>query len=341
MSLKVAWLPAGLDGCALYRMFFTHLRMAESIFLFQPYAMALDLLKDRNVAIVQRLSSQQNYEAMVRFKKMGMKVVYDLDDDLWSVPTYNPAYKVMKKWLPGFEICAKMSDLITVSTQHLKVVVQRALGKSCPEVVVVENAVDFEWFKPIPEAYRKNKDGKVVLGWAGTDTHSGDIEKVFSLVALLLGEFPELVFEIAGGHGDLSKELAQFGDRVVQRNFVPIAEFAANWVSWQWDISLAPVAMNAFNLSKSNIKMLEAASIRIPCVASRYGEYEKFAGHSSLLKKAVMAEGRQEWLENLRRLIRDEGYRKTVGEEMYMVALEHYNVIARVGQWSDLLGGLL
>lgn len=339
MKPNVAWLPAGLDGCALYRMFFAHLRTADSIFLFQPAAMAVDILKDRNLVVVQRLSSQQNYEAMKLFKKMNLKIIYDLDDDLWSVPTFNPAFKLMKAWLPGFEICAKMADLITVSTEHLKLMVRKALGKNCPRVEVIENAVDFDWVRPVRKEYRKQRDGKVILGWAGTDTHSGDVDRVFSLLPQLLTEYPELEFELVGEK--MPKELEAFGERVRQRYFVPIAEFASNWASWQWDISLAPVAENEFNKSKSCIKQIEAAALKIPCVASRYGEYQKFADNSKMLKTAVMADGPKDWKTKIGRLIKDEEYRLDVGEEMYRVGLVKYDIVSRVKQWNVLFSELL
>jgi glycosyltransferase involved in cell wall biosynthesis len=339
MKPKVAFLPAGIDACALYRMFFAHLRTENSIFVFQVEALQVQLLEDRNIVIVQRLSSQQNYEAMKMFKQMNMKVIYDLDDDLWSVPAFNPAYKVMKKWIPGFEICAKMADVITVSTQHLKVMVRQALGKNCPRVEVIENAVDFDWFKPVQEKYRKKKEGRVVLGWAGTDTHSGDVESLFALMPELLMEYPELEFEVVGQK--MPQELEQFGNRARQRYFVPIAEFAANWASWQWDISLAPVAPNSFNLSKSNIKMLEAAAMKIPCVASRYGEYKKFAGHSASLKTTVQAESMREWRNAIGALVKAPTYRKLVGEEMYRVGVEKYNIVDRVSEWNKLFSELL
>lgn len=339
MKLSPAFLPAGLDGCALYRMFFAHLRMENSIFIFQPQMMQVEVLDGRNVVVVQRLSSKQNYEAMKLFKKMGLKIIYDLDDDLWSVPPFNPAFKLMKTWLPGFEICARMADLITVSTEHLKIMVKKALGKNCPRVEVIENAVDFDWFKPVQEQYKKDRNGKVVLGWAGTDTHSGDVDRVFSLIPQLLRDYPQLEFEVVGQK--MPEALHAFGDRCRQRYFVPIAEFAANWASWQWDISLAPVAENAFNLSKSNIKMIEAASIKIPCVASSYGEYWKFANHSKLLKSSILADGPKEWKRKLGDLISNIGYRKEIGEEMYRVGVERYNIVGRVKHWSSLFSELL
>ncbi len=101
------------------------------------------------------------------------------------------------------------------------------------------------------------------------------------------------------------------------------------------------MAENSFNLSKSNIKMLEAASLKIPCVASRYGEYQKFASNSKLLKVSVMADGPGEWKTKLAKLITLPDYRRAVGEEMYRVGVSRYDIISRISQWEALFSGLL
>jgi glycosyltransferase involved in cell wall biosynthesis len=241
----------------------------------------------------------------------------------------------MKSWLPGFNVCAARADLITVSTQHLKLAVRSALGKECPPVEVVENAIDFDLFKPIVPQFRKNKHGMVTVGWAGTNTHTGDTRKVFDLMLMLLREEPSLQFEVAGIKIPKDWE-AEFGDRIKQRDFVPVAEFASNWASWQWDISLAPVEQNEFNLSKSNIKGLEAAALSIPCVMSNVGEYIKFATYSKLLNKTVLANSISDWKRKIMALVKDAQLREQVGQEMNRVGKQYYDVKDRVGRWQDI-----
>jgi len=309
--------------------------MAGSIFMFNPYGLDTKKFEHCKVAMVQRLSSKSNYKAIEVFKEQKMKVVYDLDDDLWAVPVYNPAYKAMKEWLPGFEICARMADLITVSTAHLKVAVMRALGKKCPRVEVVENAIDYDWFRPVPAHLRKNKNGKVIVGWAGTNTHSGDTAKVFQIISTLLRNLPQMEFELAGVQVPSEWE-KEFGSRVRQRDFVPVAEFAVNWTSWQWDISLAPLENNSFNQSKSSIKLLEASTQKIPCVASDIGEYSKFASSSHLLKQAIMCKNEVSWMKSITNLVEDEAFRKTVGEEMYAVGRHRFDIVKRLNLWNEL-----
>ena len=285
--------------------------------------------------MVQRLASQENLKAIQLFKRLNMKIVYDLDDDLWSIPPYNPAYSRIRNWIAGFEVCSSLSDMITVSTHHLRLMVMQALGKKCPPIRVVENALDFEWFQPIPDKFRKQREGKIVLGWAGTNTHTGDVKQVFSLIPELLREYPQLEFEMVGLalEEDWKKE---FGDRVRQRDFIPVAEFAVHWASWQWDLSLAPLEENRFNRSKSSIKMLEAASLHIPCVASSFGEYSKFASSSRLLKKTVMASGIHDWKRKISALVSDSALRKEVGEEMYTVGKKEFDILTRLDRWKDV-----
>lgn len=334
MKPCVAFLPAGRDACALFRMFLPHLKMAGSVFLYNEYGMDPKSFAHCQVAVVQRLYSKSNFAALQMLKQMGLKVVYDLDDDMWSVPSYNPAHKIFRQILSGFNICASMADALSVSTEHLKVIVRQELGKKCPPIYVVENAIDFEWFKPLPENYRKEKKDRVVVGWAGTNTHSGDVKEVFNLIPEMLDELPQMDFEVVGLEPPDSWE--RFGSRVRRHDYVPVAEFASYWPSWQWDLSIAPLEKNKFNLSKSSIKLLEASALGIPCVATKIGSYTKFAQNSKMLPKYTMAETKSDWKRKIRDLVLSKELRLEVGAEMMRVGKENYNIVDTVKKWGTI-----
>lgn len=335
MKPFVAFLPAGLDACAMYRMFIPHLNMPGSVFLFQAYGMVPDKFAHANVAMMQRLATKENYEAMSVFKRMGIKIVYDLDDDMWSVPGYNPASKVMKSWLPGFRACALRSDMLTVSTEHLRVMVRQELGKGCPPIEVVENSMDFNFYKPLkPEQRRSKLPVTVTVGWAGTNTHSQDLTPMLAVIPALLREIPEMRFEFAGVK--IPDSFAEFGDRVTNRDFVPVAEFGVHVASWQWDIALAPLEENKFNLSKSNIKMIEAAAMGIPCIASDIGEYRKFCMDSRILRETVLVRKKSDWKNKIAAMVKNPHLRQTMGEEMHRVGVERYNISMKVKEWDEV-----
>lgn len=348
MQPNVAFMPAGLDACAMFRMFMPHLHIPGSLFLYNYHGLDESKFKHCQVAVVQRLCSRTNLAALQTFKRMGMKVVYDLDDDMWSVPPYNPAHKILKIFLPGFNICALESDLITVSTPHLKVIVQRQIKsqrypdgswKHCPPIEVVENSMDFDWFQKLPKKHRKVRKDKVVIGWAGTNTHTGDVKKVFDLIPGILREFPQVHFELVGL--PIPENWKDVADRVTVRDFVPVAEYPAAWASWQWDLSIAPLEENKFNLSKSSIKLLEAAAVGIPCIASNIGEYNKFCSRSPLLKDTCLADTNTSWNKKIRDLIVDTELRNKVGIEMEIVARRDFNIDNGVNKWQDIFEELV
>jgi glycosyltransferase involved in cell wall biosynthesis len=339
MNSGVVWMPAGRDACALYRLYIPHLHTPNSMFVYNEFGMYPDSFAQCRVAVVQRLYSQTNFNALGVLKQMGLKLVYDLDDDMWSVPSYNPAHLLFRKLLPGFHICAVQAHAITVSTEHLKLMVRRELGKECPPIFVAENSMDFNLFRPVSPEYRLNRNGRVVVGWAGTNTHSGDVKKVFDLVPALLDELPQMDFELVGL--PMPETWKRFGDRIRTRDYIPVAEFQRYWASWQWDVALAPLERNKFNLSKSSIKMLEASTLGIPCVASRIASYEKFARYSKELPKYVMADSGAEWKRKIRDLVVDKGLRESVGAEMLRVGKEYYNIAKNAVRWQTVFDSVL
>lgn len=336
---KVAWHPAGVDACALFRMYIPHLHLPRSMFLYSYRGTDFSKIADCQVTVVQRLCSADNYKALTTFKKMGMKIVYDLDDDMWSLPPYNPAFALFKRLREGFAICANQADVITVSTQHLKIMVKKAMGKVCPRIEVIENAMDFDLFRPVSPVNRKDKNGRVTIGWAGTNTHEGDIKRVFTIIPEILRENPEVDFELVGM--PMPDSWLGLKDRVRVRDFVPIAEWATNWASWQWDISLAPLENNTFNRSKSFLKMLESAAVRIPCVASKIAAYDQFCAPSPLLKKTVMAKGLGDWKVKITKLVKDAALRNEVGEEMHRVALAQHSIADRLSRWQETFASVV
>src|SRR5712675_2126122 len=98
MINNVAMLPAADDGCGYYRLWLPHLRTPNSKWCpaNREGLVAFNAFAGCNVAVVQRLASDKNYETIEIMKQMGMKIVFDLDDDMWSVQSSNPAKEQLK-----------------------------------------------------------------------------------------------------------------------------------------------------------------------------------------------------------------------------------------------------
>jgi hypothetical protein len=88
------------------------------------------------------------------------------------------------------------------------------------------------------------------------------------------------------------------------------------------DINLAPlVAGNPFNESKSEIKFMEAALVRVPTLASRM---DAFADAIRPGQTGLLAGDAQEWQEALDFLVENSGARQAIGQAAYQDVLSRY-----------------
>ena len=199
-QIPVVFSPAGQDACAFYRMWIPHLNIPFSDYYFTgwntdgtPKRLDLNRVADKRIVIVQRQASIFNLKAIESMKQIGLKVVYDLDDNLWNLPQGNPAKKTFEQHQAGFSMCAAKADILTVSTMGLKTAASVSLPNK--EIIVVPNAIDFNLFK---RKEIQRDDDLVVIGWGGSNTHLDDTRHVFDILPQVLDECPKAMMEIVG-----------------------------------------------------------------------------------------------------------------------------------------------
>lgn len=327
----MTFLPGGVDACALYRMYMPHMNIRNSRFLYNDGNLPMSELVDSDLLLVQRLMSDKNYEALCKFEQIGLKVAYDLDDNLWEAPAYNPAARLLRLVKEGFGVCASKCSVIVTSTNHLKAAVKKHIGKQIKgkEVIAIPNAIDLNLFHPLP----KKESEFVTVGWFGTNTHTGDVEAVFSMFPELLERCPTMRLMIVGlpAPGPL-----QSHPRVINHDFVPVSEYASRLASWRCDILLVPLLDNSFNRSKSNIKLIEAGALGMAALASPVGPYLDFVRKDKELDW-ILCKTNGQWKEKIVTLINDAARREHIAGRMRAVVEEHYNIATVKDQWLELL----
>lgn len=316
---KTAFLPANIDACALVRMYLPHLHTPSSMFLFRQDRLAIEDLKDHDVVVVQRQITPANHAAMKLLHAKGKKIVYDTDDNLWALPSYNPAKKAFEAMQEGFDLCIKEADVVTVSTQGLATALKNRVPFLKAQVLVTPNALDFDIYHPIE---MNHNDGRIVVGWGGSNTHSGDLDEACKALATSLRKFPNMQLQFVG----MIPEVMQHLERVTYKPWIPVGEWANRFASFGWDIALAPLQDNRFNRSKSNLKMLEAAAVKIPCLASDVQPYREFCSLGGPELEWLLCRFDQDWEKKLDRLIRDPLYRNYLGDLMYKTAKQYYDI---------------
>lgn len=205
------------------------------------------------------------------------KIVYELDDDLWSIEQDNPGYEYYNA--PGVldraAEAAGFSDLVTVSTEPLAEVMR----KYNDNVVVLPNTIPQRYLNEARYPYRAGTPDKpFVIGWAGSATHLNDFKMCASSLNTFLkfNQHSRMVF-FGTDYSHLLDPSVRPQCRTAPWT-ATVKEYLDLLSAAQIDVMLAPLAPTRFALSKSNLRLIEANALGIPVIATDFGPYA--ADHS-------------------------------------------------------------
>jgi glycosyltransferase involved in cell wall biosynthesis len=336
---SVIFFAAYADACALWRLYMPSISLAGSHFFHFNEKPDWTIIAGYDTVVVQRCFTNAQFDFLRICKALGQKIIYELDDDVWNIPPYNPAYATLNAFREGFNACIKMVDLVTVSTRDLAKVVLKYAGKSGVllntqtgrpiPIVVAENRIEERLFTPPADP------DPLLVGWAGSSSHIGDISLIEPAIVSCAAEHPEMTFQFRGC------VLAEDSPIIKLPNYrhvlwTPVPEYIARMPIWRWSIALAPVQDIAFNQSKSSIKLIEAGYCGIPCLASWVNPYYNFCSKDKeLLWLLCRTPG--EWERKLRTLINEPERCKELGRRMRVVVDEHYSFNKPHEGWLEAL----
>lgn len=289
-----------------------------------------------SIGVVQRLASEKNYETLQEIKQLGMKVIYDLDDDMWAVQASNPAKSHLKQfedYRRGFIDCSRLCDIITVSTTQLRSSVTMQVGSKI-SIEVIGNAVDLALLRP---SFLPKKENKIVIGWAGSNTHIADLAEMGSTLDWVLDNCPKAHLHWIGMLPPGKN--TQMHPRVYVHGWVHPKEYPVRLSTWNWNIGVAPLEDNRFNRSKSAIKMMELGALKIPCLCSPVRPYLEFTSLDKRLEW-LLCNNEREWIKKLNTLINEKEQREYYGNLMYDVVKENYNMEKRIKVWQTIFRSL-
>jgi hypothetical protein len=227
-------------------------------------------------------------------KEAGAKIVVDLDDNIWQIPEGNIARGDLKTHINrSLMMCesVKAADWVTVSTEPLKNAVQ-ALNQN---VTVLPNYLNLSDWK------HKRKAGKTRIGWVWSPTHTPDNKEVEEALKEINKKYKEVEIVIFG----TDKNIFDFD--TVNIPAVPHEEYPKTFMEAGIDISIAPLADNDFNKSKSNIKWLESTMAGAAFIGSKVYPYEFSVDHG---KTGYVCKGKNQWVRHISNLIENPVKRK-------------------------------
>ncbi len=234
-------------------------------------------------------------------RRFGMRLVYDLDDDLLAIPREHPEADVLA---PRGAAVARMvgeADHVTVSTAVLRDRLAERRGARRGGVTVVANGLDERLWQARPAA---RAGGALRILVMGTTTHDADFRLIAGALARLAEDFGERVeIEVCGmTHDDLPAGIQRIAPPPGRGESYP--GFIA-WLAGRpgWHLGLAPLAASRFNDAKSAIKAFDYAALGLAVLASDVPAYR---GSLADGQGGWLVENAEEaWYQAVARLIRD------------------------------------
>lgn len=241
----------------------------------------------------------------------GIKLVYDIDDDLLGIAkSDHPERKFYATYSDTIARLVSAADEVSVSTASLA----SALHDLCEDIKIRPNKLSREI---IPAQLHKQPNKPLGILYMGTLTHGADFQLI-----------EDALVQIKDAYGDLVEiYIVGVTTRAVSSKYFKVIsappELAGSYpLFMQWlgglnlfDIGIAPLEDNPFNLHKSDIKFLDYSALGLATVASKTEAY----AHTIINQETgLLVENSPEaWFNALRQLIDSEETRARLAENAY------------------------
>jgi hypothetical protein len=294
-------------------------------------------LFDPDVIVTRQIADHKNRamdmaDRITDARAKGQRIFYDLDDDMWNIPEWNPAYQtespIKRRRVENNMLSC---DGIIASTPGLAASVRLNLG-GVPPTYVARSGIDVGMF------HTHKPHNPVRIGWLGETRFRGEdlkhcAEGIFSALDKTSTSYQFWQLGYLRGSPDVRELLGGWasGVEVVRRPWVDYERLPASLD--QVDIGIIPEKPSRFSHSRSFTTGLAFAAAGIPFVASANAEYEYLVEEDQIGELA-----HPDWMP-LVDLIDYDGLHhiEEIGQE-YRVATENnwdYKITGK--QWENLL----
>jgi glycosyltransferase involved in cell wall biosynthesis len=295
---------------------------------------------DADIIVTQRYAVRDLETAnrlAVHAHRIGARLLFDLDDDLLSVPTNHPDATTLRPFAKVVRRMLTVADTVWVSTSGLA----ERLASIRPDALVVENRLDERIWIHEPTA-NSAWDDPIRILCMGTTTHDRDFALIEPVLARLKAEYRDhVMIDVLGMtiQSELPTGLNRIGPSThASRSY-------AGFVNWltsmqiRWHIGLAPLLDTSFNRCKSPIKAMDYAALGLVTVASDMPTYRGSLADGragQLVSNDPMA-----WHATLDWLIRDHTLRRSIAQQARRAFVEdgtlHSDGERRRAAWTSLL----
>lgn len=309
-------------GCGYYRMTLPLGELARHGHQVDFFQQGVDLIQnslgraeDYDVIVGQRFLSYDGLVPWRRARKPQNRLVYENDDDLFSVTMENwGAYNTFKKWdvREAIRAYSETANLCTVTTPELA----EALAEEIPSAkfAVLPN------FIPELALSERERTERPRIGWVGAASHALDIHEATSPVRRFLKRMPGWDLYLGGTDYRPSFNFRDW-DRMIHGGWIQVNDDPQGFYGlMNFDIGIVPLLDTRFARSKSALKCLEYNARGIPVIASDVTPYSQYVRDG---ENGFLVKHEHEWLSRLMELANDDDLREKMSTRSREIAAEN------------------
>lgn len=248
-------------------------------------------------------------------EKYGFKVCVDIDD-YWHLDPHHILYKHYTDMNFVSQQIQQIKDADVVLCTHSRLATEiKPYNENvhiCPNAIPKRGQYDIE----------REPHYLTRLFWQGSDTHRADIAILKSPINALGPLSKEIKMVMAGyaeEHEDWHNMVMDYTANLKhQYKLIPYSKVTDYYKHYaQADICLIPLINSPFNRHKSNLKVLEAANLGLPVIASRV--------HPYLDMPLLYCRCSSDWVTHIKRLVVSRKRRRDAGQELKEYCDTHFN----------------
>ena len=293
-----------LNGVLLYREVIPHAYMVGRYDVHIHFRDNILTITDEELETYDILHSSYSFMndfQKERLKRLNVKLIIDVDD-YWMVDRFHELYNIYKEddRTKIIRDIMRSADAITTTTS----VLAEKIKPYCDKVGVFTNTLQ-------KDDYSNNRVNEVpYMAWIGGGNHTADLMLIQHLQKGI--KVPVYVPE---------NYRKVFRDRFLYYPGQSIPEYLG--VYNHYDIILISLRKSLFNSLKSPLKLMEAAFFRKPVIVSDVMPFSPYLKHK---ENCLVVRKKSEWVKWSKMLINDEAMRKELGENLYKLVDEHFNI---------------
>ncbi len=242
-------------------------------------------------------------ESLSALSAEGIPIIVDLDTDFEKQPVSHHDYNIK-----GLGNQARSNAYNSAISMARMVVVRSDVHAASLKALTANVFVIPDGWSQKNKLWSKSSNSRktINIGWAGTSGQLEDLLLIRRFIVRIVREFPDTRIVIIG-----NPQAYRLFENLPENRRLYLPEVAHEefpYLLSQLDILLVPLRTISYNISLPDTILMEVGAKGIPWIASPISSFRHW--HAG----GVIPESLDEWHPNLRHLIMDDEFRRTLGE---------------------------